>query len=221
MLAEDLLLLLTDDASGKFLLDASRRDLALASAVLVELTAEGRTRFTTDTEPDPGMVILQNATPVGDPLLDRALQQIPGQRPTAPEDVLYTIVTGLRTQLLERLVTQGKLRAERKKVLGLIPRESWPAGDTTHKNTIRHRLHNVLVNGHDPAPNDAALIGLLNAFEQTHKVISGTGISNRELNRRADAIAEGDIAGPAVRDALNQIIVISMRDPAGSPPLNT
>ena len=42
ILAEDVLLLLTNDTTGKTVVDKTRLDLALAGAVLLDLTTAGR-----------------------------------------------------------------------------------------------------------------------------------------------------------------------------------
>lgn len=221
MLAEDLLLLLTEDSSGKFLLQSARMDNALASAVLLELTAKGRTRIQQDHKPDAGNVAVLDTTPLGDPILDSALQRISGQRSIALEDAISAIDTGLREQVLDRAVANGRLRASKRKMLGFISRDSWPAGDTTHKQSLLHRLHRVLINGQTPEADDVALVGLVYVFDQAHKLVSGAGMSRRDIQRRADDITTGDLAGTDVRETLNAIALVATTGGPDSPMIHS
>ena len=70
-LAEDLLLLLLDDESGRSVVDGTRRDYAVAGAVLVELARLGRV---SPAEPGDdakeGYAVVREGSPTGDPVLD-------------------------------------------------------------------------------------------------------------------------------------------------------
>lgn len=74
LIAEDLLLLLTDDRTGRLAGSGTEVDVALGGALLVELTMEGRVEVTED----GGMlrrnrVTVRDAAPTGDEVLDEAL----------------------------------------------------------------------------------------------------------------------------------------------------
>jgi Golgi phosphoprotein 3 (GPP34) len=206
VLAEDLLLLLTDDASGKPLLDSTKLDLALAGAVLVELTEAGRIGVA---EPGgtvrAGRVVVLDPTPTGDPLLDLPLQRIADRRPAKPQDLLSGIAKGLRRQLLARLAERGILRAEEGRILGIFPVRSWPAADSAQEDEVRRGLSEVLVNGRTPSPAEAALVSLLSAVDRIPKVLGGSGVDRRELKRRAKVVAQGEFAGAAVGKAVEAI----------------
>jgi hypothetical protein len=62
----------------------------------------------------------------------------------------------------------------------------------------------VLVSGRDPQPREAALVSLLFAVDRVAKVLgdAGAGLGGRELKRRAKAVADGEFAGAAVRQAV-------------------
>lgn len=76
LLAEDLLLLLLHDASGKPMVDTTRLDLALAGAALLELATLGKVDVTGPHDAvKPGRLIVRDGTPTGDTVLDEALRK--------------------------------------------------------------------------------------------------------------------------------------------------
>lgn len=92
MLAEDLLLLLFDDETGRGQVDATRMDLGLAGAVLVVLVEAERVRISEPGEDvKAGRVVVVNHNPTGDVVLDDALAQISERRPAKPESVIPKI----------------------------------------------------------------------------------------------------------------------------------
>src|SRR5690606_11041965 len=86
LLAEDILLLLTEDQTGKAVVDTSTLELALAGAVLLELALAGRVDVAGPGEAvKPGRVVVRDAAPAGDPLPDPALPRIAGGSPREPD----------------------------------------------------------------------------------------------------------------------------------------
>jgi hypothetical protein len=77
LIAEDLLLLLLDDESGKAVLDDTRLSRVLAGALLVELALDERISPATEGNATKGnatkggRVVVRNSQPSGDQLLDR------------------------------------------------------------------------------------------------------------------------------------------------------
>ena len=88
------------------------------------------------------------------------------------------------------------------KVLGLFPRTRWPAADTAHEDAVRLRLRAALVEGADPDERTGALAALLHAVDRAHKTVDRGPVSAREVRKRAKALAEGQWAAEAVRDAI-------------------
>jgi hypothetical protein len=205
ILAEDVLLLLLDDVSGKTLTDKTRLDLALAGAVLLDLTTLGRVDVAIEGEQvKAGRLVVRDAGSTGDDVLDEGLRRI-GERPKKPEAVLPGLAKGLRQMLLERLVQKGIVRAEEGRVLGLFPTHSWPAVDSDHERQVRAALMDVLVVGRTPAPREAALVSLLQAIDQVPKVLGDVNAPARDLRRRAKEISEGGFADDAVRKAVQAV----------------
>jgi len=211
ILSEDVLLLLIDDASGKFVVDKTRLDLALAGGVLLDLATLGRVDVTGPGEQvKAGRLVVRDAGPTDDPVLDEALRRIGELGPKKPESVVPKLVKGLRQDLLGRLIGRGILRAQEGRVLGIFPSHSWPALDSGHERQVRAGLHDVLVAGRSPAPREAALVSLLHAIDQVPKALGDVGVPARELRRRAKDVAAGGFADEAVRRAVQAINAATM-----------
>lgn len=209
LLAEDLLLLLTDDASGRLLVPADQADAALGGANLVELASLGKADLSGAGDAGkPGRIIVRDPSPPGDGVLDAALQTVLAHQGSKPSSLIRPLGKNLRRELYERLAASGVLGAEQGRVLGLFPAHRWPAQDASHKTQVRQRLSDTLLSQATPDRHSAALIALLHALRCEHKVVDmGTcGLSRRQLRARAAQIAEGDWASAAVRKAIEETI---------------
>ena len=77
LLAEDLLLLVTDDASGRLTAPADRVAAGLGGAILVELTLRNKVDLTGGQDPGrPGRIIVRDPSPPGEAILDTALETV-------------------------------------------------------------------------------------------------------------------------------------------------
>lgn len=213
LIAEDLLLLLTDDDTGKLAASATEVDIALGGAMLVELTLMERVDLADEGEEvRRGRLVVRDAGPTSDPLLDDALRTVADKQGKRPQTVVTPLGKGLRKRLYERLVERGILRSESGKVLGIFPTQQWPAADRTHEDSVRVRVVHALRVG--AADNDrvAALISLLVALRAVHKVVDPDeiGLSKKELNARAKQIAEGSWGSAAVRRAIDDMMAAVM-----------
>jgi len=206
ILAEDVLLLLTDDVTGKHVVDTTRLDLALGGAVLLDLATAGRVDVSGHGEPvRPGRVVVRDPRPTGDGVLDEGLRRIAATAPRKPASVVPALAKKLRPELLARLVGRGVLRLQEGTVLGLFPTSAWPAVDPAYEDTLRRALHDVLVVGRTPTPREAALISMLQAVDQVPRVLGEVGVPKRELRSRAKAVAQGGFADAAVRGAVEAV----------------
>lgn len=203
LLAEDLLLLLTDDETGRLVVSGSEMDIALAGAQLVELTVAARI----DIDDRKRLVVL-DGSPTGDEVLDRALDVVQRREGKKPSAVINELGKGLRHELYERLTASGILRSEHGKVLGIFPTTSWPTSSADHEAAVRRALTTVLVQGLTPEPRDGSLIALVHALRATHKVVDPKqhDLKRRELDRRAKEIAQGSWGSDAVRAAIDAMM---------------
>ena len=208
LIAEDLLLLLTDDETGKLVASASEVDVALGGALLVELTLMQRLDLAGPSEQvRKGHLVVRDASATSDPLLDEALAMAGEKQGKKPQNVVTALGKRVRVRLYDRLAGRGLLRAESGKVLGIFARHHWPAQDATHEDSVRADLLTALRNAMAPDPRTGALIALLLALNAVHKVVdpAAAGLSKREMNANAKRIAEGDWASDAVRHAIDSM----------------
>lgn len=206
LITEDLALLLTDDATGRTLTDAARVDLSLGGALLLDLIGAGLVRITgPGEEVKPGRVVVTGAAPSGDAMLDAGVAQLAGRRPAKPQEVIQRLRKDLRPAVYQRLAARGIVRASEERILGIFPTTRWPAVDSAHEARVRAALLDVLVGGRTPTPLEATLIALLHAIGQVPKVVPTDALSKRDLRSRAKVVAEGNVAGDAVMQAVSAV----------------
>ncbi|OZD58056.1 GOLPH3/VPS74 family protein [Rhodococcus sp. 06-1460-1B] len=204
LIAEDLLLLLLDDESGKPSADSTKLPRVLAGALVVELALGGSLRITCPGEQTKKDHVVVAGDPPADPLLRRVFDLVAtASRSMKPQKVIEKSQKNLAKELAARLVAQGFVTEKQDKVWGLFPTTTWPARDTSREKVLRDALRSALVDGTTPTPHSAALISLISAVDLTHKVI--VDADKKVLKTRAKQIAEGEWAGAAVRKAVSDV----------------
>jgi hypothetical protein len=201
LIAEDLLLLLLDDESGK-LTNATYLDAGLGGALLVELALDEHVEVVKG----GGIWSRAKVHPIGgtdpaDAVLRDALAMIAEKERTA-QDLVGRLGKHRREPLLQRLESAGILQRQDDRVLGLFPRSRWSSRDSSHELDVRRQLGDALVRGASPADRTAALIAVLSAMDLAHKVVDPEGLPARQVKARAKEIADGDWAAKAVKDAI-------------------
>ncbi|GAB2680674.1 GOLPH3/VPS74 family protein [Thalassiella azotivora] len=210
LLAEELLLLLLDEHTGRPLVDGSRLDPALAGAVLAELALGGHvvvsdgTQHGADGGPLPvGRLLTTGAPAPADPLLGEALARVAHRSGRKPQDALGPLARGLREGLLNRLTAAGIVQEREGRVLGLFRTRAWPETDPHPEQRVRHRLRWVVLGGHPGDPRTTALVGLLAAVDALHKVVPDG--DRKAVARRAKDLTSADWAPAAVRKAVEEV----------------
>jgi hypothetical protein len=199
LIAEDLLLLLLDDQSGKP--NTGHLDIALGGAVLVDLALEGLVEVASHGSL-LGSAKLRRAPGaiVGDRILAGALGAVAENKPA--QRLVVKVGKGLLDPLAERQLRRGVLDRREEKVLGLVTRTRWPSRDPSRKEAIRRGLVVILVQGGRPDARSAALIGLLLAVHRLHRSVSHPDASARSVKKRAKEVAEENWASPTIKDAV-------------------
>lgn len=208
-MAEDLLLLVTDDASGRLSAPAAQVDAGLGGANLVELTLRNKVDLSGEGDQGkPGRIIVRDPSPAGDAVLDAALEIITAHQGKKPSTVIRPLSKNLRQRLYQRLADSGVVRAEQGRILGVFPTHRWPAQDASHEAEVRRLVTQVLTQQTAPDTRTAALIALLHALRCEDKIVDPGqyGLSKRELRARAEEIAKGNWASEAVRKAIEEMM---------------
>lgn len=204
-LAEEIVLLALDDETGRPVGRAGMApDRALAGALLMQLALAGRL----DTDRD--QLILLDAAPTGDAVLDAALARLAA--PGAPADARGAIPLlaqdspAARTAILDRLVARGLLRRVEDRVLWILPDRRYPKVPGHPEVTeARARLRALLLGEEIPDPADALLLGLARAAGLLPLIFSAAEleavqpwlalVTRIESLNRSLAVAVADIRG--------------------------
>ncbi|MDF8266331.1 GOLPH3/VPS74 family protein [Luteipulveratus flavus] len=198
LIAEELLLLLTNDRGG-LVTGRNETGLGLAGALLCELAL--MEKVTVDGK---GRLRVADPAPTGNAHLDAALGVFADREGKKPKDVLGKVAKGLQDRLHDSLAAAGAVHRERGRVLGVFPQTRWPVVDTAGRRTAVDGLTAVLVGSTAPTARSASLVSLIHAVGAVPKLFGdGTGMSGRALKKRAKTIAEGDWAGAAVSKAIS------------------
>jgi Golgi phosphoprotein 3 (GPP34) len=108
LLAEDLLLLVADDASGRLTADGVQVDAGLGGANLVELTLPGKVDVSGEQDQGKrGRIIVRNPSPPGDDVLGAALRILVERQGRKPSAVIRPPGKNLRAVLYQRLAGRG------------------------------------------------------------------------------------------------------------------
>ncbi|EGD40463.1 LigA [Nocardioidaceae bacterium Broad-1] len=201
LIAEDLVLLMLEDLSGRPVggLDMGTLDLLVGGALVSELALSGAVHLVV--EPVGGTMEVH---PTGvrvpaDPCLQRSLVLAGGRARPAP--LVRSCGIQMFAHIADRLVHRGLLRGETER-RHLITRTIWPATEISYKQDVRHHLTAALFHGAQPSRRTATLIGLIAAADQVDLFFPSAILPLTEVRRRADHIAAGDWAATTVRGIL-------------------
>ncbi len=204
LIAEELLLLVTDDETGKARGEAGSIDYGLAGAVLCELELLNRIRLTSasDFHHKKNRIVVTDRTPTGDAILDRALAVL-AEKDLRPYRAIHLLQKDLRKSLYTRLADAGVLSERAGRVLGVFPTTRWPAADPSPEAALRRTLDSVFINAVRPNPRTAALIACLSVLDMAHTVLAENhpAVDKRKIRREAREYRERTWPAKAARDA--------------------
>jgi Golgi phosphoprotein 3 (GPP34) len=205
-IAEDLALLLLDNASAQPALDRARHGRVLSAAVLLDLAYACRIRPAVDSEPvEAGRLIVLIGPEPTDPVVAPALQLLL-RRPLSPAAAIAKLRRPTTGLVMSQLEHAGHIHRVRLQGNGFKRVYAWPLLDRTRVDAIRATLMSVLLDHSSPDPAMAALIALLNTVDGLGAVLS--------LNERAWEWAlsrAGDIAsGSWVRESEPELAEVNL-----------
>ena len=199
--AEEIVLLMLHDDDGRFApVPSWSLDRALAGAVLMDLALENRI------DTDPENLILIDADPVGDSLLDPTLAEIAaGEQRDARYWVEQTAKQGeqIREEALSRLVDAGILERQEDRFLWVFRSRRYPLVDGKAEREVKLRIMEVLFSDQIPEPRDVVIIALADACG-----IFGELLPKRELQQAADRIEQVrklDLIGQAMAETIRDM----------------
>lgn len=218
-LPEELLLTLLNEESGYFhQVPGWNLNCVMVGAVLAELSLISR--IDTDLE----SLILLDATPTGDPLLDPLLAEVASE--TQQHNAHYW-VERLAPEA-EAIISQTLTRLVRNEILDLHPGEFYTLakaywrggadadGEQSATEFVKARISRIIFANEIPDPRDAIVIGLINAcgtFPLMYQL-------DEESEQRIELVCRMDLIGRAIATAVDESIVApALRRPALTKPI--
>lgn len=197
--AEEILLLLLHDAGGRFtrIPDATLGH-ALAGSVLMDLALANRI------DTDLHKLVLADATPTGDALLDPSLAEI-----AAAESVhdarhwverLVRRAPDIRRGALARLVERGILERRDDRFLWVFRARRYPLADGDAEREVKLRILDVLFGDALPESRDVVLICLADACGIFRAMLSDEELA--AAAPRFEQVRKMDLIGQAVAAAI-------------------
>jgi hypothetical protein len=190
-IAEDLFLLLLDNASAQPGLDPSRRDRVLTAAVLLDLAFACRIRPTVPGEPiEAGrLVALAGDWPV-DPVSEPAFQLLQ-RRPLKPATAVSKLRRHTQENLVHFLEQTGQIRTIRLPGKRRNTETAWPLNNRARVSQARSDLLAALFENQPPTPPTAGIITLMHAVDGLGALLSLNDRGWRWVHGRAGEIALG------------------------------
>ena len=190
-IAEDLFLLLLDNASAQPSLDRARRERVLSAAVLLDLAYACRIRPAMAGEPvESGrLVALAGAGPL-DPIVEPAFRLLQ-QRPLRPSDAVSKLRKHTQQNLTDYLEQTGQIRRIRLQTKRFNQSYAWPLTNRDRVGPARAALLSALFDRHPPTPSTAAIVSLLHAVDGLGALLSLNDRGWRWVHARAGEIASG------------------------------
>jgi hypothetical protein len=190
-IAEDLFLLLLDNASAQPGLDRSRRERVLSAAVLLDLAFLCRIRpAVNDENVEPGrLVALAGPMPL-DPVMEPAFALL-AHRPLSPAAAVSKLRRHIQENIAQHLERTGQIRRVRLQGKRFNHSYAWPLTNRERVTLVRAALLSALFDRQPPTPSTAAIVSLLHAVDGFGALLSLSDRGWRWVHMRAGEIASG------------------------------
>jgi len=178
---------------------------AAGGAILAELMLRNRVRAVT--EGRSTWAVVQDATPLGDDVLDECLGKM---KASAKRRRLLTWVQKfagtrqLKHRVAAGLVDRGILREREDRVLLFFSRRVYPEFDPVHERRIVERLGEAVFSDSETVdPRTTVLVALAH-----HSGLLKANLDRKKLRtrkKRIEAVTKGDAVGKATKDAIDAV----------------
>jgi hypothetical protein len=190
-IAEDLLLLLLDNASAQPGLDRPRRERIVSAAVLLDLAFACRIRPAVDSEPvEAGRLVVLSGPDLDDPVMAPVLQLLL-RRPITPAVAIAKLRRHVPAAVLWQLERGGQIQQVRLQAKGFRRPRAWPLVDRTRVTQVRAAMMSALFDHGRPDPATATIISLLYTVDGLGAVLSLNDRGWEWVLSRAGDIASG------------------------------
>lgn len=196
--AEELVLLLHDEAGAPRPIRQDAMDCALAGAALMELAFAGRI------DTDLRTLTVTDASATGHPALDRVLAKLAARAPALDTrtwigELCMDEAGAIHEAVLSSLVARERLTRRAKGPWGLGGLR-YPRMDDQAVRGINLRVRQTLAADDIPEPRDVALISLLDACDLLGQIVPTQEIDQRRI--RIEQLRRMDLIGREVANAI-------------------
>ncbi len=215
-IAEDLLLLLLDNASAQPALERQRRERVLAAAVLLDLAHACRIRpAMAEDAIEPGRLIALAVPGAVDPVAQPAFALLE-RRPLRPAVAVKKLARHTEDDVTHRLEQIGEIRRIRLQSKRFTHPYAWPLTNRDRVGRARSALLAALFDRRPPTPSTAAIITLLHAVDGLGALLSLNDRGWRWVHARAGEIASGSWVDeyPTAMPEVNLAVTASALRPA-------
>jgi len=215
-IAEDLFLLLLDNASAQPGLDRQRRRRVLGAATLLDLAWACRIRPAVDGEPvESGRLVALTGSGPLDPVTGPAWELL-SQRPLRPSSAIAKLSRHAEDDLVVHLERGGQIRRIPLPSKGFKKETAFPLLPRNRVGPARAALLSVLFDRRPPTPPMAAIISLLHATDGLGALLSLNDRGWRWVHARAGEIALGSWVdeSPTALPEVNLAVTVSALRPA-------
>lgn len=190
-IAEDLFLLLLDNASAQPALDRDRRERVLAAAVLLDLAYACRIRpAVPGDDAEPGRLVALAAGGPADPVTEPAFELL-RHRPLRPDAAVSKLRRDTAENLTLHLERVGQVRRVRVAAKRFGKAYALPLTDRARVGHARALLLSALFDRQPPTPSTAAIVSLLHTADGLGALLSLNDRGWRWVHTRASEIASG------------------------------
>ena len=198
---EEVLLLALKDEQGT-IVSGSNYTFAMAAALLAELLL--RKRIAVDDSKKRKLVDCVDPTPVGDPLVDKALERIRTAKRRASMQTWVGRLSNrdnLKHGTARRLCAKGILRADEDKVLLLFKRRIYPESDPAAERELTARLERAIFgDSREVDPRTVVLLSLADAAGLLAHAFDKKELKRRKM--RIEQVVNGEMTGKAAKEAI-------------------
>jgi hypothetical protein len=214
-IAEDLLLLLLDNAAAQPHVEPARLQRLLTAAVLLDLAYDCRIRPAVPGEPVPAdrLVALAGPPPL-DPVVRPALTLLQ-QAPVTPSTAIGKLRKHTEDRVIDQLLRTGQLHQ-----IALSQHRfrrnsyAWPLASRARVDGARSALLSALFDGTCPDPATAAIVSLLHTVSCLGAVLSLNDRGWHWVGDRASEIASGTWVDDAKMAEVNLAVTTAAVRPA-------
>ena len=215
-IAEDLFLLLLDNASAQPALDRDRCERVLAGALLLDLAYACRIRpaMPGDQVEAGRLVALAGGGPP-DPVVEPAFHLL-HQRPLAPSGAVSKLRKVAQETVAVHLERLGQIRRIPLSAKRFSHVDAWPLVDRERAGLARSALLSALFDRNPPTPSTAGIVSLLHAVDGLGALLSLNDRGWRWVHARATEISSGSWVDeyPTALPEINLAVTASALRPA-------